>query len=144
MTSSDLDTPNANDSTVTSSQSRIYGEKRAVNPLQRLLKSSYYSYKGIRSTFFSEQAFRLETYVLLLALPLSTLVAKSPLEYLLLIGSVVLVMIVELLNTGIELIVDRVSVEHHELSGRAKDAGSAAVFMTIFLSLACWIILAVY
>ena len=144
MTSSDIDTSRPSSTHSNPEPAPIYGVKRSVNPLQRLVKSSYYSYKGIRSTFISEQAFRLEFCVLLLALPLSMLVANSAIEYLLLIGSIVLVMIVELLNTGIELIVDRVGVEHNELSGRAKDAGSAAVFLTIFLSLACWIITAIY
>ena len=63
---------------------------------------------------------------------------------LLLIGSIVFVMIVELLNTGIEAIVDRVGVEHNELSGRAKDAGSAAVFLSILLSASAWVLLAIY
>lgn len=122
---------------------RIYGIKRSVNPAQRMLKAGYYSYKGIRSTLYHEQAFRLEVYAFFLAIPLSTLIAKTPMEYLLLLGSMVLVMIVELLNTGIEMIVDRVGVEHHELSGRAKDAGSAAVLMTIALSATTWVLVAV-
>ena len=128
----------------TKSSEQIYGEKRSVSPFQRFSKSSYYSYKGLRAALMHEQAFRFEMYALLLAIPLSTLVAKTAIEYLMLIGSIVFVMIVELLNTGIEAIVDRVGVEHNELSGRAKDAGSAAVFLSILLSASAWVLLAIY
>lgn len=126
------------------SSEQIYGEKRPVSPLQRLSKSTYYSYKGLRAALLHEQAFRFEVYAFLLAIPLSTLVAKTAIEYLMLIGSVVFVMVVELLNTGIEAIVDRVGVEHNELSGRAKDAGSAAVFLSILLSASAWVLIAIY
>jgi len=123
---------------------RIYGTKQSVSPAQRFMKSTYYSYKGLRSTLLREQAFRFEVYALVLSIPLSTLFARSALEYLMLIGSVVAVMIVELLNTGIETIVDRVGVEHHELSGRAKDAASAAVFLSILLSASTWAVIAIF
>lgn len=122
----------------------LYGQKEKLSPHRRLMNASRYSYKGLRSTFYREQAFRFEIYAFLFAIPLSTLVAKNAVEYLLLLGSMVAVMIVELLNTGIELIVDRVSREHHELSGRAKDAGSAAVFLMILVSLCCWIVIFIY
>ncbi len=123
---------------------QAYGVKRSVSPFERFSKSTYYSYKGLRAALLHEQAFRFEIYALLLAIPLSTLVAKTAIEYLMLIGSVVFVMIVELLNTAIEAIVDRIGVEHNELSGRAKDAGSAAVFLAILLSASAWILIAIY
>lgn len=148
MTRPDIDTATTNsesdNSASKNNEDKVYGLKRPSPPLKRLTKAAYYSIKGIRTTFRYEQAFRFEVYALLVAIPLSMLIAKTPFEYLLLIGSVIAVMIVELLNTGIEMIVDRVGVEHHELSGRAKDAGSAAVFMTMILAAACWILTAIY
>lgn len=135
--------PIKSETTETQSE-KIYGQKRPSPPLTRLSKSAYYSLKGLRTTFRYEQAFRFEVYALIAAIPLSILIAETPFEYLILIGSVIAVMIVELLNTGIEMIVDRVGVEHHELSGRAKDAGSAAVFLAILLACACWIVLAIF
>ncbi|WP_317932181.1 diacylglycerol kinase [Halioxenophilus sp. WMMB6] len=129
--------------TVHSEEPPVYGVKRSVTPGQRLQKASYYSYKGLRTTFQQEQAFRFECYALAAAVPLSYLIANSALDYLMLLGSVVMVMIVELLNTGIEMIVDRVGREHNELSGRAKDAGSAAVFLAILLAMATWLVIAI-
>lgn len=132
------------DSMESKSSEPVYGVKRSVYPWQRFAKSTYYSYKGLRSALYREQAFRFEAYALVVAIPLSTLVATNALEYLMLIGSIVFVMIVELLNTGIETIVDRIGVEHNELSGRAKDAGSAAVFLSILLSASVWVLLAIF
>lgn len=128
----------------TNPEEKSYGIKRSISPFKRFSNSTYYSYKGLRSALYHEQAFRFEVYALAIAIPLSTLIANSALEYLLLLGSMVFVMIVELLNTGIENIVDRIGVEHHELSGRAKDTGSAAVFLSILLSASAWILLAIY
>lgn len=134
----------ARQSKQTDTKAKIYGQKKPAPPIRRLLKAAYYSLKGLKSTFWYEQAFRFEVYALIAAIPLSTLVAKTALEYLILIGSIIFVMIIELLNTGIEMIVDRVGVEHHELSGRAKDAGSAAVFVAMILAAACWLVIGLF
>ncbi len=115
-----------------------YGDKTPVNPLRRFWNATRYSMKGLRNSFRYEQAFRLEVYALAAAIPLAIVLGESALERLILISSVILVMIVELLNTGIEMVVDRVGLEHHELSGRAKDAASAAVFLSILLTLSIW------
>ncbi|GLS24488.1 diacylglycerol kinase [Marinibactrum halimedae] len=120
----------------------VYGIKTSVSPITRFYNATRYSIKGLKATFFYEQAFRFEVYALAAAIPLSYLVADSALDYVLLLGSIIFVMIVELLNTGVEMVVDRIGVEHHELSGRAKDAGSAAVFLAILLSLSIWVTLA--
>lgn len=118
-----------------------YGVKSPLHPLTRLNNATRYSLKGLKSTYQHEQAFRFEVRVLAVAIPLALWIAQSPLEFFLLIGSIFAVMVVELLNTGIEMVVDRIGVEHHELSGRAKDCGSAAVMLSIVMSSACWLVL---
>jgi diacylglycerol kinase (ATP) len=109
------------------------------NHFVRLYKASGYSLAGLRSTFTHEQAFRLEIYLSIILFPLAIWLANSPIELVLLIGSWVMVMIVELLNSAIEATVDRIGSEMHELSGRAKDIGSAAVMISVFLSLFTWL-----
>jgi diacylglycerol kinase (ATP) len=109
------------------------------NHFVRLYKASGYSLAGLRSTFKYEQAFRLEIYLSVILIPLAIWLSQTPIELVLLIGSWVMVMIVELLNSAIEATVDRIGSEMHELSGRAKDIGSAAVMISVFLSLFTWL-----
>jgi diacylglycerol kinase (ATP) len=109
------------------------------NHFVRLYKATGYSIQGLKSTFQYEQAFRLEVYILAILVPLAIWLGNSPIEYCLLIGSWVFVMVVELLNSAVEAAIDRIGMEQHELSGRAKDIGSAAVMVSVFLSLAVWI-----
>ncbi len=108
------------------------------NHFVRLYKASHYSIQGLKSTFKYEQAFRLEVYILIILVPLAIYLGNTPLEYCLLIGSWVFVMIVELLNSAVEAAIDRIGMEQHELSGRAKDIGSAAVMVSIFLVVGVW------
>lgn len=133
-----MSTLEANSSGATNTQ---YGVKTSVHPITRLNNATRYSLKGLKATYQHEQAFRFEVGVLAVALPLALWIAQSPLEFFLLIGSILAVMVVELLNTGIEMVVDRIGVEHHELSGRAKDCGSAAVMLSILMSVACWLVM---
>ncbi len=109
------------------------------NHFVRLYKATGYSLAGLRSTFKYEQAFRLEIYLSFILIPLAIWLAATPIELALMIGSWVIVMIVELLNSAVEAVVDRVGMEMHELSGRAKDIGSAAVMLSVFLSLFIWL-----
>lgn len=109
------------------------------NHFVRLYKASGYSLAGLRSTYKYEQAFRLEVYLSVILIPLAIMLADTPIELVLMIGSWAMVMIVELLNSAIEATVDRIGAEKHELSGRAKDIGSAAVMMSVFLSLFTWL-----
>jgi diacylglycerol kinase (ATP) len=97
--------------------------------LKRLVNAFGYSMKGLKATYHGEEAFRQEVFVLLLAIPLALWIASDAIELILLIGSVLLVLVVELLNSAIEAVVDRFGGEMHELSGRAKDMGSAAVLL---------------
>jgi diacylglycerol kinase (ATP) len=110
----------------------------------RLYKACGYSLAGLRAAFSHEQAFRLEIYLSLIVIPLAIYLANTATELVLLIGSWLLVMIVELINSAIEATVDRIGAEQHELSGRAKDIGSAAVMIGVFFSLFTWLTLLLY
>lgn len=111
-----------------------------IGPLERLVNATRYSIRGLRYAWASEPAFRYEIYVLFVALPMAWLIGKSGVERALLIGSVLLVVVVELVNSAIEAVVDRIGAERHELSGRAKDIGSAAVFVSILLAASVWLV----
>ncbi len=104
----------------------------------RIVKAGYYSYKGLIHAFKFEAAFRQETYAALVMIPLALWLANTAVERVLLVGSVVWVLVIELLNSGIEAVVDRIGPEYHELAGRAKDMGSAAVLISIVLCLWVW------
>ncbi|MCX7846992.1 MAG: diacylglycerol kinase [bacterium] len=104
-----------------------------------LLRATRYSLKGLRAVW-RETAFRQELAVLLFATPLALWLGSSPLERALLIGSWLLVMVIECLNCAVEAITDRVGTERHALSGQAKDAGSAAVFLAILTAISTWLV----
>lgn len=106
--------------------------------MRRILLAAGYSWKGLRAAFRKEAAFRQELILVLAALPLAIWLGETGLERAALVGSVMLVLIVELLNTGIENVVDRVGTERHKLSGRAKDMGSAAVFVALLNAALVW------
>ncbi|PID63993.1 MAG: diacylglycerol kinase [Gammaproteobacteria bacterium] len=113
--------------------------KPIADETRRLAAATHFSLAGLRSTYRNEPAFRQEVICCLIALPLAWWIADDALDYALLVGSSLLVLIVELLNSAIEAVVDRIGEDYHELSGRAKDAGSAAVLMTIVMALLVWI-----
>lgn len=105
---------------------------------KRVLKAMFYSYKGISHALKNEAAFRQEAISAAIMIPIACLVDVTVVERILLVSSVFLVLIVELLNTGIEAVVDRVGYERHELAGLAKDMGSAAVLVSIVMCLFIW------
>lgn len=105
---------------------------------RRLVLTTKHSIQGIDSALRTQEAFRCEILASLILLPLALYVATDYLQLILLVGAVLMVLIVELLNTGIEVVVDRIGLELHELSGRAKDVGSAAVLISLMLFLAVW------
>ena len=107
-------------------------------PWQRLHNATRYSLQGLRACYRHEQAFRQEVWVLLLAIPLGAWVGDTGVERVLLIGSWLLVLIVELLNSALEAVVDRIGSERHLLAGRAKDLGSAAVMGSLILAAGTW------
>ena len=114
---------------------------QGVGGLNRLMRAARYSLAGLRVAFIQEQAFRQEIYLLIALIPLGYWLGENGTERAVLIGILLIVPIVELLNSGIEAIVDRVGTEYHELSGRAKDCGSAAVFLSNLLVVVVWLLI---
>ena len=108
--------------------------------MQRIWRATLNTVNGLRAAAASESAFRQELIALALAVPLALLVATSVWTALVLIGAVLAVMVVELLNTAIEKLADRVTLEHDPMIGRAKDMGSAAVGLTLLIAGAVWLL----
>jgi diacylglycerol kinase (ATP) len=106
--------------------------------LVRLLYATRYSLSGLRMAWY-EPAFRQEAIVAVIAIPCACWLGRNWVEVALLMGALVLLMIVELLNTGIETCIDRIGLEHHPLSQRAKDLASAAVFLALLLACGIWL-----
>jgi diacylglycerol kinase (ATP) len=104
----------------------------------RIVRATGYSISGLRAAYQSESAFRQETWLAVILVPLAFVVGRSWVEVALLAGSVVLVLIVELLNSSVEAAIDRISLELHDLSKRAKDFGSAAVMVSLLLCGGIW------
>jgi diacylglycerol kinase (ATP) len=109
--------------------------------LKRFFNAILFSFAGLKAAWVHEEAFRQEVIIFIVASPLAIWLDKSNIETLLLIGSIVVILIAELLNSAIEAVVDRAGVEYHELAGRAKDLGSAAVMLAILLALFTWILI---
>ncbi len=106
--------------------------------LDRVWHAAGFSFAGLRAGW-AETAFRQEALAALVLIPLSFWLGRSWVETALLAGSVLIVMVVELLNTGIETVVDRIGPEWHDLSRRAKDMGSAAVLLSLVLCGGIWV-----
>lgn len=106
--------------------------------IKRIIKASQYSWQGIRAAYRHEEAFRQEAWLCIVMIPLGLYLGETGVEKALLVATVLLIPIVEILNSAIEAVVDRFGSEMHELSGRAKDMGSAAVALTIGLMSAVW------
>lgn len=115
-------------------------EKPNGTGLNRLIRAMHCSVLGLKAAFKHEQAFRQELLLCVVMAPLGLWLGNSGVERALLVGSLLLVLIVELLNSSIEAVVDRVGMEHHELSGRAKDLGSAAVYMALVTVVVIWML----
>ncbi len=111
--------------------------KPGATGVTRIINATGYSMKGLKSAWINEAAFRQELMLILLLMPLAFWLGDSLNQILLLIVISWLV-VVEILNSAIEAVVDRVGSEHHELSGRAKDLGSAAVFIALALNALVW------
>lgn len=105
---------------------------------RRVIRAFGYSMNGLKACFVHEEAFRQEVFLLIPLIPLALWLGETPIEHAVLVGSLLMVPIVELLNSAIEANVDRVGLERHELSGRAKDIASAAVFSSIAFCLINW------
>jgi len=106
--------------------------------IQRIINASRFSVAGFKAVWRHEEAFRQEVVLLAVTTPLALWLAETAIEKVLLIGCIVLVLLVELFNSAIEAVVDRIGLEKHELSGRAKDIGSAAVTLSLFWAATTW------
>ena len=112
-----------------------------------VLRAARWSMLGLRAAWLHESSFRLEVCLFLVLGPLGWWLGQTPVERVLLVGSCLLVMAMELMNSSMEAIIERYGAEHHELAGRAKDMGSAAVFVLMMnvvlvwaaLLLPCWL-----
>ncbi len=106
--------------------------------IKRIIAAFTCSFHGFRAVYASEEAFRQELIACLVLFPISLFLKVTIAEHCLLIGSLFLVLIVEILNTAIEKAIDRISSDHHDLSKKAKDMGSAAVFLSIMAAVITW------
>ncbi len=106
--------------------------------LSRIIAAAGYSRKGLHAAFKNEAAFRQELFLLLLLTPVALWLGNGGIDYALLIGALLLVLMVELLNSAVEAVVDRIGPEHHKLAGQAKDIGSAAVFVALVNAALIW------
>ena len=112
--------------------------KTGATGVRRIVNAARYSAQGFVLAWKHEAAFRQEVVLLIVLLPIAIWLGQSAGERALLIGVCLLVLIVEFLNSAVEAVVDRIGADHHELSGRAKDFGSAAVFVSLVLVLLVW------
>ena len=112
--------------------------KTNVTGIRRIINAAGYSWKGFRAAYKYEAAFRQELWLTIVLAPVGLILGGSWQEKAALVCSLLFVLVVELLNSSIESIVDRISDDHHELSGRAKDMGSAAVLVSLFMVAIIW------
>jgi diacylglycerol kinase (ATP) len=112
--------------------------ERQPSSLKRIINAGKYSRQGFIQAFHGEAAFREETYIAIILIPLACLLDVSSVERILMIGSVLLLLIVELLNSAVEAAIDRIGPEQHSLSGKAKDMGSAAVLLAVVMVFMTW------
>lgn len=115
---------------------KIVPEKR--KGLGRIARALIHSLNGFKACFRTEEAFRQEVALATFLLPIGLWLGENAMEKSLLAGSVFIVLIVEMLNTAVERAIDRISLEHHPLSGEAKDIGSSAVLLSLILMGAIW------
>jgi diacylglycerol kinase (ATP) len=116
---------------------------RGIFDLARIVRAARYSLAGLRAAIANEAAFRQELALFIVLAPLGLWLGRNGVERTLLLGSLLLVLIVELLNSAIETLVNRIGSEHHELSGVAKDVASAAVFVALIQVPIVWALILV-
>ena len=112
--------------------------KNEATGFARLVSAAKFSMAGFRAAYASEAAFRQEVWLAIVLLPLALWLGDTALERGLLVVSILLLMLVELLNTAVEAVVDRIGEEYHPLSGKAKDVCSAAVLLAVFIVVIIW------
>lgn len=117
----------------------MINEHKGRTGINRIVQATRNSVNGLHAAYTGESAFRQETWLAVVLLPAALWLGRSAVEVALLVTTVLLVLIVELLNSAIEAVVDRVSFEWHDLSKRAKDIASAAVFLSLLLCAGVWL-----
>jgi diacylglycerol kinase (ATP) len=122
------------------SSARTANAFKGKRGLTRILNAFRYSLAGLSAAYRHEEAFRQEAWLALILIPAALFMPVGGIGKALMVGSVLLVMMVELLNSAIEAVVDRVSLDHHELARRAKDIGSAAVMVSLINVPAVWVL----
>jgi diacylglycerol kinase (ATP) len=132
----------ASDSLASPELKSLESPHKGQRGIRRLVNAFFYSLSGLALAFRHESAFRQEIMLAVVLIPAACFVPASAIERVLLIGSVLLVLIVELLNSSVEAAVDRIGLETHHLSKRAKDLGSAAVLLSLGVLLLTWLLLA--
>ena len=115
-------------------------QKKSGDGVGRIIRAFTWSMAGIRQAFAHEAAFRQECLLCVILAPLGLWLGRTGTDKALLVGSLLIVLIVELLNSGLEATVDRISEEQHQLAGRAKDMGSAAVFLSLVNVAVIWLL----
>ncbi|MDE2429991.1 MAG: diacylglycerol kinase [Burkholderiales bacterium] len=124
-----------------SNQEQPVSEFKSKSGLRRIFAAFFYSLDGFRSAWRNEYAFRQELVLVILGVVIALVLPVSAFEKLVMIAVLMLILVVELINSAIEAVVDRVSLERHSLSKNAKDFGSAAVLLTFLIALATWIVI---
>ncbi len=115
--------------------------QRIYLPIKHVFRAIKHSYAGLRAAYETEVAFRVELFLTFFIVPLAFFVGQNLVEYIILIGSWFFVLLIELVNTAIETIINRIGREHHIDSGKAKDIGSALVFVSAIQAVVFWLIL---
>ncbi|MFZ6676034.1 diacylglycerol kinase [Undibacterium sp. Xuan67W] len=121
-----------------SDQEQAVSEFKSKSGVKRIFSAFFYSIDGFKSAWKNEHAFRQELILVVIGAIAALGLPVSSFEKLMMIASLLLILVVELINSAIEAVVDRVSLERHSLSKNAKDFGSAAVLLTLLISLATW------
>lgn len=133
--------PPQNSSQATQVTPQVISQFKSKSGLKRIFSAFFYSLDGLQAAWRQEHAFRQELILVVIGSMIALFLPVSAFEKLLMIAVLVLMLIVELLNSAIEAAVDRVSLERHVLSKNAKDFGSAAVLLTFLLAVATWAVI---
>jgi diacylglycerol kinase (ATP) len=118
--------------------------KPGIGPVEQIIRGTDCSLKGIRAGWRTQASLRYEICLLIIILPTAWWLGKDGAERALLMGSSLFVVVVELINSSIETVVNRIGAEYHELAGQAKDLGSAAVFCSIIMGVIIWVLVLVH
>ena len=118
--------------------------KPGTGPFEQIIRGTDCSLKGIRAGWCTQASLRYEICLLIIILPAAWWLGKDGAERALLMGSSLFVVVVELINSSIETVVNRIGAEYHELAGQAKDLGSAAVFCSIIMGVIIWVVVLVH